>query len=100
MTSDSTGAEPTPVFVFAAAFLAAAPLITLVVPTVFLAAFFLAVAFFLTGGFFAAALRAAGFFTDGPAARRSANKSDARSIEIVSTESPPRSEALVSPSVM
>ena len=81
--------------------MAAAPLITLVLPTAFLAAdFFLVAAFFLVGGFLAATLRVAGFFTDGPAARRSASKSDARSIEIVSTESPPRSDAFVSPSVI
>ncbi len=71
---------------FAAVFLAAAFLVP--------AAFFFAAVFFLAGAFFLAA-----FFLDGPASRRICSSYDARSSVIVSTSSPLRSEALVSPSV-
>src|SRR5665213_1596513 len=70
--------------VFAPAFLAAA----------FLAGAFLAVVFFLAGAFFLVA-----FFLAGPAARRSASSSAARSTVNDSTSSPRRREALVVPSV-
>jgi len=69
-------------------------------PVFFAGAFFFTdlVAVFFAGAFFAGA-RLAGLAL-GPAARRSASKSEARSIEMFSTESPPRSDAFVSPSVM
>src|SRR6185503_11127527 len=71
----------------------------------FLAATFLAGAFFaavfLAGTFLAAAFlagaRLLAFFCAGPRARRSANNSAARESVSSSTESPRRSEALVSP---
>src|SRR3954463_13201496 len=59
----------------------------------------LAGAFFFVAFFFAAVLVARFFFLAGPLARRSASSSAARSTVRVSTESPVRSEALVSPSV-
>ena len=54
-------------------------------------------AFFRAAAFFAGALRTA--FVAGPRVRRSASSSTARSWSISSTESPRRSDALVSPSV-
>src|SRR6266508_5797297 len=60
----------------------------------FLGAAFFVVAF-LAGAFLAARLRG----VVGPLARRSANSSAARSMVTSSTESPRRSDALVSPSV-
>ena len=77
-------------------------------PAAFLVApAFLAAAFFLVGAFFAEAFFLAGAFfvdafflrVDGPAARRSARSSDARSMSMASTLSPLRRLALVVPSV-
>src|SRR6185437_3145837 len=67
----------------------------------FLAAAFLVVAFLATPAFLAGAFLAppALRLVDGPAARRSANSSAARSMVMCSTSSPLRREALVVPSV-
>src|ERR1019366_9399744 len=77
---------------FTALFLAGAFFTALFLAGAFFAALFLAVAF-LAVAFFAGAFLAAFFRVDGPAARRSANSSEARSTVRESTSSPRRNEA-------
>src|ERR1019366_2693961 len=91
---DSLGSLPASSAFLAGAFLAAAFFVGSLWAGAFLAAAFLAAAF-LAGAFLAPRARRVW----GPAARRSANSSDARSIVIDSTLSPRRSEALTVPSV-
>ena len=90
------------VFLGAADFLAPVAFLVafLAAPADFLAPAAFLVAFLATPAFFAPAFLAPAFLrVEGPAARRSASSSEARSMVIDSTTSPLRSDAFVVPSV-